>query len=60
MGEDGGAILGNELGEQRKHRPDRVMSKLFLAAVKYCAMLQSGHEPHIVVDCVETRTDGLR
>jgi hypothetical protein len=28
------------------------MSKLFLAAVKYCSVLQSGHKAHIVVDCV--------
>jgi hypothetical protein len=36
------------------------MSKLFLAAVKYCSVLESGHKAHIVVDCVETRTDDPR
>jgi hypothetical protein len=60
VGEDAGAILGDERGEQGKHRPDQVMSELFLATVTYRAVLQSGHEAHIVADCVETRTDDLR
>jgi hypothetical protein len=36
------------------------MSKPFLAAIKYCAVLQNGHESDIAVDCVETRTDDPR
>jgi hypothetical protein len=42
--EDDRTILGEVFVEQGKRRaPDRAMSKLCLAAIKYCAVLQNGH-----------------